>query len=587
MTLLVLFAFLAGAGTAVSPCVLPVLPALLSAGSTGGRRRPLGIVSGLALTFTITIVGLASVVDGVGLGSDGTRALAIVVLAVFAIVTLVPALGDRLAVPLSRLARFGPKDRGDGFWSGVAVGGALGFLYAPCAGPILAAVITVGSASGDVIAVAVAYAAGSAVVLLAIALGGRALSDRIRAAGRGPALQRALGVVMLLTAVAMAADLDVRFQNTIADKLPAGVVNPTRSLEASARVRKELDSLRGPSKFDDDVAQAAPRARGAETGAGGVRSSLPDLGTAPDFTGNQRWWGTPGGRPLTLAGLRGRVVLVDFWTYTCINCIRTLPALRAWHERYARAGLTIVGVHSPEFGFEKDAGNVSAAIRRNRLRYAVAQDNDLATWNAWGNQYWPAKYLVDADGQVRYTHFGEGDYDKTEAAIRSLLRERGDTALTRRDGDPVTARPARRASPETYLGTDRATGYLPGNEPQAGTHRYPAASAPPLNAFALSGTWTTDGEHATAGAGARIRATVQGKDVYLVLSPPPGDAGDVQVRVGGRPVSAALAGADVRDGRVRVTRQRLYHLVHAASVRRHELELRVGPGVSGYAFTFG
>ena len=160
MTLLVLFAFLAGAGTAISPCVLPVLPALLSAGATGGRRRPLGIVTGLALTFTVTIVGLASVVDGVGLGSSGTRTLAIVLLAAFAIVTLVPALGDRVAAPLSRLARFGPRDGGSGFWSGTVVGGALGFLYAPCAGPILAAVITVGSASGDVIPIAIAYAAG-------------------------------------------------------------------------------------------------------------------------------------------------------------------------------------------------------------------------------------------------------------------------------------------------------------------------------------------------------------------------------------------------------------------------------------------
>ncbi len=590
MTLLVLFAFLAGAGTAISPCVLPVLPALLSAGATGGRRRPVGIVAGLALTFTVTIVGLASVVDGVGLGSSATRTVAIVLLAVFAIVTLVPALSDRVSAPLSRLARFGPSDGGSGFWSGAVVGGALGFLYAPCAGPILAAVITVGSASGDVIAIALAYAAGSAVVLLAFALGGRALSDRIRAAGRGPALHRALGAVMLATALAMAVDLDVRFQTAIADKLPASVVNPTRSLEDSARVTRELDNLRGPSKFaapgeaaagDDDYdAQAAYRKRA------GIRSSLPVLGTAPDFTGTQRWFNTPGNAPLSLKGLRGRVVLIDFWTYTCINCIRTFPALRAWHSRYEEAGLTIVGVHAPEFDFEKDAGNVESAIRQNRMRYPVVQDNDLATWRAWGNQYWPAKYLIDADGDVRYVHFGEGEYDETEKAIRSLLRER-DGAKLRASKRTKSASTARSATPETYLGTDRAAGFTSENEPLPGTHDYPKASAPPLNGFALSGTWTSDGEHSTAGADARIRASVQGKDVYLVLSPPRSGGGRVEVRIGGRPVSAASAGADVRGGAVNVTRQRLYHLISTGTTRRHELELRLERGVSGYAFTFG
>ena len=585
MTLLVLFAFVAGAGTAISPCVLPVLPALLSAGATGGRRRPLGIVAGLALTFSVTIVGLASVVDGVGLGSSGTRTLAIVLLTAFAIVTLVPALGDRVAAPLSRLARFGPRDGGSGFWSGVVVGGALGFLYAPCAGPILAAVITVSSASGNVIAIAIAYATGSAVVLLALALGGRALSDRVRSAGRGPALQRALGAVMLATALAMALDYDVRFQTAIADKLPATVVNPTRSLEDSARVKRRLEELRGPSKFaaSADIPPSsdtdAPRRKG-------IPSDLPKLGTAPEFTGNQRWFNTPGGTPLTLEGLRGQVVLVDFWTYTCINCIRTFPALRALQAAYSKAGLTIVGVHSPEFDFEKDDANVAAAIKQNDLRYAVAQDNDLATWNAWGNRYWPAKYLIDAEGQVRYTHFGEGGDKETDDAIRSLLRERDGTPLNKSAQREKAARTARLATPETYLGTDRASGFTPGNEPQPGTHVFPAAETPPLNGFALSGSWTADGERATAGDGASLKANVQGKDVYLVLSPPRSGPGRVRVLLDGRPI-AGRAGRDVSGGAVNVTRQRLYHLVSAPSTRTHRLELRFERGVSGYAFTFG
>lgn len=587
MTLLVLFSFVAGAGTAISPCVLPVLPALLSAGATGGRRRPLGIVAGLALTFTITIVGLASLVDGVGLGASGTRTLAIVVLAIFAVLTLVPAIGDRVAAPLSRLARLGPTSRGTGFRSGVPVGGALGFLYAPCAGPILAAVITVSSASGNVVAVAIAYAAGSAAVLLALTLGGRTITERIRCAGRGPVLQRSLGVVMLATAFAMALDYDVRFQTAIADHLPAIVVNPTRSLEDSGRVKRELARLRGRSRFvtADERAKASPTAANER---GGIPSSLPRLGLAPDFTGNQRWFNTADGSALTLGGLRGRVVLIDFWTYTCINCIRTLPALRSWNERYRDAGLTIVGVHSPEFAFEKKASNVSAAIRQNRLRHPVAQDNDLATWNAWGNQYWPAKYLIDARGQVRYVHFGEGNYEETEAAIRSLLRERDGARLGASARADTSFDPARRATPETYLGVARARGYSPANAPRKGTHRFPSAPAElRVSEFALSGTWTTDDEQATAGAGGRIGAHVQGKDVYLVLSPPRGRSARVEVRLDGKPIPRSAAGRDVRGGAVQVTRQRLYNLLHTGKVGRHRLELRFDRGVSAYAFTFG
>src|SRR4051794_38988939 len=246
MTLLVLFAFLAGAGTAISPCVLPVLPALLSAGATGGRRRPLGIVLGLAATFTITIVALAKVVDGVGLGASLVRDLAIVALALFGVVVAVPRLADRFEAPLTRLARFGPRSYGSGFWSGLGVGAALGFVYAPCAGPVLAAVVSVSAASGRTATIGLAYALGSAAVLLALALVGRRLVDLVR----GPHLTQALGVVMVLTAVAMAFQLDIRFQTAIADHLPAALVNPTNSLETSKTVSKRLAELRPASRFE-------------------------------------------------------------------------------------------------------------------------------------------------------------------------------------------------------------------------------------------------------------------------------------------------------------------------------------------------
>jgi cytochrome c biogenesis protein CcdA/thiol-disulfide isomerase/thioredoxin len=574
MVLLILFAFVAGAGTALTPCILPVLPGLLASAGTGGRRRPLGVILGLAITHTVAIVALASLIDGVGLPDGGVRTLAVVVLLVFGLSLLVPSLVARLEAPLMRLARFGPRGRGEGFWSGLVVGGGLGFVYAPCAGPILAAVVSVSAtrgASGELLGVALAYAAGSALVLFVIAYGGRRLIDRLRAAGRGPAVQRTLGVVMVATAVAVATDLDVRFQTALADELPAFVTNPTRSIERSASVEDRLADLRGRSRFRE---------------SSGVSAGLPVLGSAPDFAGNGRWFNTPAGAPLRLGQLRGRVVLVDFWTYTCINCLRTLPYLRAWDARYRKRGLTIVGVHTPEFAFEREADNVEQAIAQNRLRYPVAQDNNYATWSAWGNQYWPAKYLIDARGRVRYTHFGEGAYEQTDAAIRALLAEAGADRL----GAPARARvetPSNGlATPETYLGYERAERFLP-SPLRRGRARYPGVDElPPLH-FALSGTWNVTGESATALDGAAIDARVTARKVFLVLGSEGGRPREVEVLLDGKPVGAPEAGADVRGGRVRVREERLYRLVALDRVQDRRLTLRVPPGVTGYAFTFG
>jgi cytochrome c biogenesis protein CcdA/thiol-disulfide isomerase/thioredoxin len=549
VALLLLFALVAGAGTALSPCVLPILPALLSAGATGGRRRPLGIVLGLAVTFTITIAGLAEVVDGVGLGDGTLRSLAVVVLLGFGIMLLAPPLADRVEAALSRLARFGPRSRGDGFVSGLGVGAALGFVYAPCAGPILAAVISVSAASGDTVAVAIAYATGSAVALFALCLGGRRVLTRIR----GPHVQRAMGAIMVATALAVLVDADVRFQTAIADELPAVLVNPTGSLERSDAVERRLADLRGPARFASEDA------------------GLPRLGAAPEFEGVTRWLNSP---PLTLAGLRGKVVLIDFWTYTCINCIRTLPYLRAWDERYRDRGLAIVGVHTPEFAFEKDAGNVRDAIARSGLRYAVAQDDDYGTWNAWGNRYWPAKYLIDATGQVRYTHFGEGDYDVTEQAIRALLEEAGSAGLGERAGRQPGEVPGD-ATPETYLGAARAERWL--HPPRPGVHAYPGAGGTlPPDHFALGGTWKVGVESAEAVRAATVEAHVTGKSVYLVLGSRGNRPRQVAVRLDGEPYR-----------RVTVRRQRLYTLVSLPRTEQHELTLEFEPGVSGFAFTFG
>jgi cytochrome c biogenesis protein CcdA/thiol-disulfide isomerase/thioredoxin len=594
MIVLLAFALLAGAGTALSPCVLPVLPALLSAGGAGGRRRPLGVVIGLSVTFTVTIIGVATVVDGVGLGADPLRDVAIAVLLGFGLALLAPGIAARIEAPLSRLARLGPRSRGDGFRSGLLVGGALGFVYTPCASPILAAVISVSAASGRTVAVAVAYAAGSALVLLALTLGGRRIFDRLRRAGAGAAVQRGLGVVMVLTAVSIAAGLDVEFDQFVAQHIPN--VNLTASLECTSAVTNRLHEISGhrPRFAPANGSSACEGGTGAVTAGAGAGPAalaaaahdLPDLGTAPEFTDTQRWFNTPGDRPVTLASLRGRVVLVDFWTYTCINCIRTLPYLKAWDADYRRAGLTIVGVHTPEFAFEHDGGNVASAISRFGLRYPVVQDNDMGTWNAYGNEYWPADYLIDARGQVRDATFGEGHYAQTEAAIRALLAATGHGVGTDSRPHGVVV-PSEQATPETYLGTARAEGWL--KAPLPGRHDYgpPAQGDLPLNEFAYGGVWTIGAQAASAVSGARVDVEFQAREVYLVLSSVDGRPRALQVTLDGRPIPAADAGADVHGASVQVARQRLYTLVSLPRVGRHHLALRFSPGISGYAFTFG
>jgi cytochrome c biogenesis protein CcdA/thiol-disulfide isomerase/thioredoxin len=564
MVVLVLLSVLIGAGTALSPCALPVLPALLSAGAAGRTwQRPVAIVLGLSITFLLSILGGGELLRHVGLGGNTARVLGIAVLLVAGGAAVLPGVAARLERPLAALSRFGPKRMGEGFGGGFVVGLALGFVYAPCAGPVLAAVTAVSAVTGKTFVIALAYTLGSALMLAAIALGGRRVLEPIRRAGP-VRVQRALGAVLLATALAFILGLDTNLESSLARHTSSASL--TGGLEASAAVQHRLESVHGKAKFAAAAKGAAPAAES------GPRSSLPDYGPAPDFTGTQKWFNSA---PLSLSKLRGRVVLVDFWTYTCINCLRTLPYLEAWDARYRSAGLTIVGVHSPEFGFEHDAGNVARAISANHIKYPVVQDNDLATWNAWGNQYWPAEYLIDAAGRVREAKFGEGEYDKTEASIRSLLAERGAKVGAAKAKPHGITPVGDQATPETYVGAERAQGWAV--QPKLGTKAYTAPSRLVLNQFALGGTWAIGDQPATAKAGATLAAHVQARFVYLVLSPPSATrAGAVRVAVDGGPPRT-----------IPVTTQKLYTLASFAKTGDHTLKLSFAAGTSAYAFTFG
>jgi cytochrome c biogenesis protein CcdA/thiol-disulfide isomerase/thioredoxin len=583
MALLILFGFVAGAATALSPCVLPVLPIALSAGATGGRRRPLGIVAGLAVSFTFATVALVYVIAALGLPDDFLRKLAIAVLIAFGLTLMAPPLAARVEGWISRITARGggPVSRGDGFWSGILVGLSLGLVYAPCAGPILAGVITVSASQSfgaGRLAVAVSYGIGSAVALYFLMLGGRrAIAPLARRSG---SFQVAMGAVMVLVALAMLGNYDIRFQNAIASDLPGFLVNPSEALEDTASARSALADLRGGGHgIGFEASDGAP-----QSGANGGLD-LPDLGKAPEFVGTERWFNTLGDRPLTLRQLRGRVVLVDFWTYSCINCIRTLPYLEAWDKRYRRDGLTIVGVHSPEFPFERDPGNVEAAIAEDGIRYPVVQDNELATWSAYANQYWPAEYFVDARGNVRYVHFGEGEYGEKEKVIRQLLAEAGDRVGRGMSGARGIEPSAGVTTPETYLGVARAERFT-NAELSPGLHDLSAPPRLPANEFAYRGSWRIE-FHSAMAAGGSLELNFGARRVYLVLGTADGQPRRVRVLLDGKPIDADAAGSDVHGGTVTVSSQRLYDLVDLPRVGHHVLRLEPEAGVMGYAFTFG
>ena len=448
--------------------------------------------------------------------------------------------------PFARLSR-GPKgDLGGGF----LLGCALGFVFVPCGGPAIA-FVTSSAASLDfgfkTFAVAIAYTVGAALVLLTIALGGQRVSGRIRAG-----VQRfrvAFGVVIAAAALALVFNLDTKLQTW----LPGWTDVLQKNTEASTSGRDAF--ARGRNLVSSHVAQPAA-------------GNLPDYGPAPEFRGIQQWINS---KPLTLAGLRGKVVLIDFWTYSCINCLRTLPHLKAWYATYAPQGLVVVGVHTPEFAFEHDPGNVAEATQRLGVRYPVALDGDYGTWNAWSNQYWPAEYLIDKRGHVRHAHFGEGEYGKTESLIRRLLSENGSRLpVASRLTDPT---PTELISPETYLGFQRLERYAgskvtPGVET---SYTFPKSLA--QNELAYGGRWRVNAENIVSGAHAALRFHFVAKNVYLVL----GGDGRVQVLVDGKPVRTVHV----------FGLSRLYTLLQYPKSKDGILELRFTPGISGYAFTFG
>ncbi len=575
---LIVIGLVAGLLAAISPCILPVLPGVLVAGaarpadstaaagavstaavSGGGRAaragiaRPLAVIAGLVLSFSLLVLAGSELLSLLHLPQDSLRDAGIALLALVGLGYLIPPLGTALERPFARL---GSRRPGRGT-SGFVLGLALGLVYVPCAGPILAALTVVGATHQvglAAVVLTVAFAAGTAVPLLAVGIAGGQIAGRVGVIRRSaPYVRRAGGIVLVGLAVAIAFNAF--------DGLQRDVPSYSQALQGSPTVRSQLNNLTG-------VKQTSL------TKCNSNATTLVNCGPAPNFKGITAWLNTPGGRPLSMSALRGKVVLVDFWTYSCINCQRTLPHVEAWYREYAQDGLVVVGVHTPEFAFEHVVSNVRAESAAFGVRYPVAVDDGYDTWNAYDNEYWPADYLIDASGDVRHVHFGEGDYATTEQLIRELLlAAHPGLRLPASSGVPDRT-PAGELSPETYVGYQRVQYLDPVSEIVPGRPAvYQFPSQLPLGALGLSGTWTDNAQEATAGPGAEMELGFLAHDVYLVL----GGSGTLEVFLNGQHMQSITVGGVPR----------LYTLYQASSVTTGTLLLRASPGVQAYDFTFG
>jgi cytochrome c biogenesis protein CcdA/thiol-disulfide isomerase/thioredoxin len=544
MILLLIIGFAAGVITAVSPCVLPVLPILLAGGASG--RKPLRIIVGLVASFSVFTLFATWLLNELGLPQDFLRNLAIVFLFVLAATLLVPQLGLLIERPLAMFSRFQPRNAGGGF----IFGAALGLVFVPCAGPVLATVTVVAANENygaRAFLLTLAYGVGAAIPMLAIAYGGREASGRLRR--HAQTVRLSSGLLIGLVALGLVFHLD----DNLAKFTPGYTTFLQNKIESSKTAQHQLAKVRG--------GKAPLKAIKPASGTGG----LPDYGVAPPIHAGGAWINS---KPLNLAALHGKVVLIDFWTYSCINCLRTLPHLKAWYAAYHKDGLVIIGVHTPEFAFEHVTSNVEAAVKRLGIKYPVVQDNDYKTWDNYANEYWPAEYLIDKTGHVRHMEFGEGSYPETDQLIRTLLGVNGPDAKQLPDLTPTES-----MTPETYLGLDRIANYV-GSALQANkeaTYTYPIK---PLaeDLLAYGGRWDVGAQRIVAGPGASLRLHFHSKDVYIVL----GGKGTVQISTNGKPT-----------GKLNVNSYRLYAVHTSNTVDDAVLQLSFTPGVQAYSFTFG
>jgi cytochrome c biogenesis protein CcdA/thiol-disulfide isomerase/thioredoxin len=541
-----------------------VLPAIFFSGGmqaspTSGdeprdRRRPYLVVGGLALSFSIfTLLGTL-LLRALPLSDDVIRWAGLVVLLLLGLGMVIPRVETLLEKPFSRI----PQRRvGTGRGSFV-LGLALGAVYVPCAGPVLAA-ITVAGATGKIgyktVVLTLTFAIGTSIPLLFFALAGRGVAERVKAFRRH---QRRIRVVAGVVVIGLALALTFNVTDALQRAVPDYTASVNKAIVRSGGLAKALGT-----KQNSSLSQCAEKSA----------STIQNCGPAPQLEGIAKWLDTPGNAPISLASLKGKVVLVDFWAYSCINCQRAIPHVESWYKQYAKDGLVVVGVHTPEYAFEHVTSNVAAGAKRLGITYPVALDNDYSTWNNYTNESWPADYLIDSTGVVRYASIGEGEYSKAEGFIRQLLSAAKPGIALPAATEVADTTPTEAQSPETYLGSKRANSYAgdgPTGSGATGTFHYPGSV--PVNEFALAGVWNVGDEALTSGQNAGIRLHFQARDVYLDV----GGTGTITATVNGKTTKYPVSGAP-----------NIYPVVHSSDSLQTTLDLTLSPGLSAYSFTFG
>ncbi len=584
MILLLGFAFLAGLITILTPCMWPMLPIVLSANIKGKDHwRPLGITIGVMASFAIFTLSISSLVRLFHFDPNILRQVAVVVIVFMGLTLIIPSLSRIVEGSVSRLTSFfgGRQYVGNDFKSGLFTGLILGIIWSPCGGPILASIAALaatGHVSLQVIFVTLAYVIGVGLPLFMFTYGGQYIVARTRfiSAYTGR-VQQVFGVVMILTAIAIYFNYDQLLQVKLLQAFPQ-LGQTLNGFESSNVVTHQLNALKGKLPMQNTTTDTN----------GLFNANTP----APDVGGITKWLNLPNGQSsLSLKDLKGKVVLVDFWTYTCINCIRTLPFVTSWYEKYKNDGFVVIGIHTPEFQFEHETSNVLNAIKMYSIHYPVGQDNNYATWNTYNNQYWPAEYLIDANGVIRREEFGEGNYDQTEMAIRALLQEAG-KKVTGSLNNMKDQTPTAQISPETYLGSTRMQYYYPNGSIGNGTQSFTLSEVIPQNSFSYGGTWNITAENAIAGSNAVLNYNFTASHVYIILRPgsiASPTSGKVKVYLDGKVIDPSVAGSDVQNGIVSVDVDRLYNIVNLhGRTENHILKLEFQtPGIEAYTFTFG
>jgi len=579
MVLLLAFAFLSGLITILTPCIWPLLPIILSSSIAGkSHHRPFGITLGIMLSFALVTLAISTLVRLFHFDPNILRIIAVVVIAFLGLSMLIPKLSAVLEGVISRisgsLGQTGQK-QGNGFLPGFITGISLGIIWSPCAGPILAAIAALaatGKITFDVILITSFYILGVGIPLFIFAFLGQRIFTRTKFISKYLGnIQKVFGIIMLLTALAIYTNYDIYIQSKLLNSFPA--LNSTlTNFGNNSSLKNQLNVLNGQKSLTT-----------ASQNSDLFNSNTP----APEFAGGTKWLNPE--KSLTLAGLKGKVVLVDFWTYTCINCIRTLPHVTQWYDKYKDKGFVVIGVHTPEFEFEHDTNNVLNAIKMFNIHYPVVLDNNYMIWNSYSNQYWPAEYLIDANGNIRRIHFGEGEYDQMEMAIQALLKEAGQKVSSNLDNMPDQT-PKTVLSPETYLGSDRMQYYFPSGNTGNVAQNFTLSDNLPENSFSLGGNWTISPDNATGGQGATLNYNFSANKVYLVLNP--GSAkqnAKVKVFLDGKLVDSSNAGSDVENSMVNIDSDRLYNLIDLkGKAGNHILKLEFETqGTEVFAFTFG